>query len=100
MFDDFFERGGNCFDTAHIYMGGKSEKLTGQWIRNRGLREQTVIIDKGAHTPFCTPKDLVNQFNVSLERLGVAREITGKRRGRIYVYDQYVRILDEGTAPL
>jgi Fic family protein len=36
----------------------------------------------------------------SLERLGVAREVTGKRRDRIYVYDQYVRILDEGTEPL
>ncbi len=28
---------------------------------------------------------------------GVAREITGRRRGRLFVYDRYVAILNEGT---
>ena len=28
---------------------------------------------------------------------GMAREITGKRRGRLFVYDQYLSILSEGT---
>ena len=28
---------------------------------------------------------------------GIAREITGKRRDRLFVYDQYLAILDEGT---
>ena len=28
---------------------------------------------------------------------GIAREITGKRRGRLFVYDKYLAILDEGT---
>ena len=36
----------------------------------------------------------------SLETLGIVREITGKQRDRIYLYDQYVRILDRGTEPL
>ncbi len=36
----------------------------------------------------------------SLEALRILREITGKQRDRIYLYDQYVRILDEGTEPL
>ena len=70
MFDDYFERGGNCFDTAYIYGGGNSERLLGQWIANRGLRDQIVIIDKGAHAPFCTPKDLTSQLMESFERLG------------------------------
>jgi cell filamentation protein, protein adenylyltransferase len=35
-----------------------------------------------------------------LEQLGVVREITGKQRDRIYVYDPYLKILDEGTQPL
>ena len=69
MFDDFFEHGGNVFDTAFIYMGGRAEVLLGQWQRNRGVREQIVILDKGAHTPFCTPDNLDKQFRVSLERL-------------------------------
>ncbi len=34
-----------------------------------------------------------------LEELGIAREITGGRRNRIFAYDQYLRILREGEAP-
>ena len=32
-----------------------------------------------------------------LVTLGIAREITGKRRNRLYVYDRYLAILNEGT---
>ncbi|HEX4203559.1 MAG TPA: aldo/keto reductase [Ktedonobacteraceae bacterium] len=71
MLDDFFERGGNCFDSAYIYGGGRCEKLLGQWIKNRGIREQVVILDKGAHTPHCNPESLTTQFAESLERLQV-----------------------------
>jgi aryl-alcohol dehydrogenase-like predicted oxidoreductase len=69
MFDDFFMRGGNCFDTAHIYGSGLCEKILGKWIKDRGIREQTVILDKGAHTPFCDPQNLSRQLLESLDRL-------------------------------
>jgi predicted dehydrogenase/aryl-alcohol dehydrogenase-like predicted oxidoreductase len=71
MFDDFFERGGNCFDTAYIYGGGLCEKILGQWLKNRNIREQVVILDKGAHTPNCNPEALKSQLLESLERLQV-----------------------------
>jgi Fic family protein len=32
-----------------------------------------------------------------LERLGIAREITGRKRGRLFAYDEYLGILNEGT---
>ncbi|PYT38164.1 MAG: cell filamentation protein Fic [Acidobacteria bacterium] len=32
--------------------------------------------------------------------LGIARELTGKRRNRIFGYDRYLKILSEGTEPL
>ncbi len=32
-----------------------------------------------------------------LERLGVARELTGKRRNRLYGYSDYLAVLNEGT---
>ena len=35
-----------------------------------------------------------------LEEIGVVREITGKARDRIYVYKEYLDILEEGTQPL
>ena len=31
---------------------------------------------------------------------GIAREITGKRRDRLFVYNRYIAILDEGTLPV
>ncbi len=69
MFDDFFARGGTAFDTAWVYAGGRCERLLGQWVRERGVREQVVILDKGAHTPFCTPEDCGRQLLESLDRL-------------------------------
>lgn len=35
-----------------------------------------------------------------LVALGIVREITGKRRSRLYQYQRYLKILDEGTEPL
>lgn len=35
-----------------------------------------------------------------LARYGIAQEITGKRRNRLFVYDQYLSILNEGTETL
>ena len=69
MFDDFFERGGNAFDTAYQYQDGLQERLLGRWMGQRGVRAQTALIVKGAHTPFCTPEFLSSQLAESLERL-------------------------------
>ena len=69
MWDDYFSRGGNTFDTAFVYGGGLQEKLLGQWIKNRGIREEVSVIVKGAHTPFCTPEWLTKELEVSLGRL-------------------------------
>jgi predicted dehydrogenase/aryl-alcohol dehydrogenase-like predicted oxidoreductase len=69
LFDDFFESGGNCFDTAFIYMGGDSERIFGQWMKNRGVREEVVLLGKGAHTPFCDIESLTSQLLTSLERM-------------------------------
>jgi len=69
MFDDFFEHGGTCFDTGYIYASGACEKMLGHWVKNRGIREQVVLLDKGAHTPHCNPQAVVSQLQESLTRL-------------------------------
>ena len=69
IFDDYFERGGNVFDTAYVY-GRARSVLTGQWIRARGVREQVVIIAKGAHTPECRPEAITRQLREQLDWLG------------------------------
>jgi len=31
---------------------------------------------------------------------GIVRELTGKKRNRIFVYDKFLAMLNEGTGPL
>jgi Fic family protein len=42
----------------------------------------------------------VNAALVELERLGIVEEVTGRRRGRVFGYRQYLAILSEGTDPI
>ncbi len=37
---------------------------------------------------------------LNLVAAGIAREHTGQRRNRVFVYDAYLRILNEGGEPL
>ena len=69
MFDDFAARGGNAFDTAHHYAGGLPEQLLGRWMAARGVRDEVVVIGKGAHTPHCDPPSITSQLSESLDRL-------------------------------
>jgi predicted dehydrogenase/aryl-alcohol dehydrogenase-like predicted oxidoreductase len=69
LLDAFFEAGGNVFDTAFVYGVGYTEQLLGEWLTNRGVREQSVVIAKGAHTPLCYPEMIGRQLDRSLERL-------------------------------
>jgi predicted dehydrogenase/aryl-alcohol dehydrogenase-like predicted oxidoreductase len=69
LLDAFFEAGGNAFDTAFVYGAGYTEKLFGDWHSSRGVREESVIIGKGAHTPLCYPDAIGKQLTTSLERL-------------------------------
>jgi len=66
LLDHFYELGGNCIDTAWIY---GTEAAIGQWLRLRGVRDEIVLIGKGAHTPECNPEALTRQLYQSLERL-------------------------------
>jgi len=69
VYDAFFEAGGTVFDTAHIYGQGSVDRLLGLWLDNRGIREDIIIIGKGAHTPHCTPQAIRPQLMESLDRL-------------------------------
>jgi aryl-alcohol dehydrogenase-like predicted oxidoreductase len=71
VWDDFFERGGTAFDTSWVYGGGLPERLLGAWIADRGVREELVVISKGAHTPRCYPDLLRIDFEESLDRMGL-----------------------------
>ncbi|HEY4200883.1 MAG TPA: aldo/keto reductase [Devosiaceae bacterium] len=69
LLDAFFEAGGNLFDTGWVYGSGYTEKLLGEWLKNRGVREQSVVIGKGAHSPLCYPDVIARQLTQTLDRL-------------------------------
>jgi len=71
VWDAWMEAGGNAFDTGFVYGGGHHEKVLGQWIANRGVAKEVITIVKGGHTPYCTPRAIEAQLDISLERLGL-----------------------------
>ncbi|QQA44013.1 aldo/keto reductase [Pelagovum pacificum] len=69
MWDAWMEVGGHTFDTAFVYGGGKHEAVLGQWIASRGVAKEINVIAKGAHSPYCTPRAIETQLEMSLNRL-------------------------------
>jgi len=85
-------------DADHIQGNGRA---AGSALRvHAALRERPVISLKeicrrtGLSFPAAT-----TGMNALLQ-LGVARELTGKRRNRLFAYDRYLNVLSEGTEPL
>jgi aryl-alcohol dehydrogenase-like predicted oxidoreductase len=69
VWDHWLSVGGNGFDTAYVYGGGRQETALGEWIARRGVAKDVVVTVKGAHTPECTPEAIGRQLTESLERL-------------------------------
>ena len=92
LLDALFAQGCNAFDAAHQYGNGDCERVLGQWMHARGLRERVVILTKGAHhtqdrrrvTPFDITADLLD----SLARL------------KTDYIDLYVLHRDDPSAPV
>ena len=73
LLDQVYALGCNTIDTAHVYSGGQSERIIGRWMQMRGLRDQIVIMTKGAaHSEDrrrLTPFDIASDLHDSLARL-------------------------------
>lgn len=73
LMDAVFALGCNTIDTAHVYGTGDCERVLGRWIASRGIRDQLVILDKGAHhnadRKRVTPFDITADIYDSLARL-------------------------------
>ena len=90
LLDTAMEYGINTFDTAHVY-GEGNETTLGNWIRERGVRDQIVMLAKGAH-PYghnrVTPEDIESDMTESM-----------KRQGLDY-FDLYVLHRDDPSVPV
>ena len=97
MFDEFIEVGGNVFDTAYTYGRGEHEKLLGWWMKHRELRDDVVLICKGAHDPDCFPETVPKQLEKSLNRLSTDRaDLYFLHRDNVQVpVGEFVDVLNE-----
>lgn len=84
MLDYFYEKGGNCVDTARGYAhwlpggDGMSERTLGRWLKSRGNRSKITLCTKGAGpVPNMTAprrlsrEEILQDLEESLQNLGV-----------------------------
>ena len=75
-------------------------KIAGTALRVHDLLQQRPILSIAAA---CKALELthpaVNKSLRKLEEMNVVREITGRQRNRLYVYESYMNILNEGLEP-
>ncbi len=73
LLDDMYAEGVNCFDCADHY----GEEPLGEWLEARGLRDQVVILTKGAHhnrwRKRVTDFDILHDVHNSLAKLKTDR---------------------------
>lgn len=112
---DFFLEGVECtsagaVDTAHRLLAlfrADTERVA---ALGRPAANALRIFDALRQRPLATINDLVERAGVNyqtaaravqaLQGLGVVREITGRQRNRVFAYDGYLAILNEGAEPL
>ena len=71
MVDEFLAQGFNYFDTAHGYIGGKSELALKECLTSRYPREAYSLTDKLTDSYFKTETDIRPFFESQLEAFGV-----------------------------
>ena len=71
MVDAFLENGFNYFDTAHGYLGGKSELALKECLTSRYPRDRYILTDKLTNFFFKKQEDIRPFFESQLEACGV-----------------------------
>ena len=112
---DFFLEGvqstaQGAVDTAQRLLGlfaGDAERIASV---GRGATTTLRVFDELRRSPVTSVSALRDRTGLSfttvarsintLEQLGVVREVTGHKRNRVYVYDRYLEVLNEGGEPL
>ncbi len=112
---DFFLEGvastaGSAVDTAHRLLALFRDDAARVKTLGRAAANALRVFDALRNRPLATLNDLTGRTGASyptaaraveaLENLGIVREITGRKRERVFAYTRYLDILNEGTEPL
>ena len=71
MVDAYMDAGFNYFDTARVYLGGKSETAIRDCVVKRYPRERFILVDKLSSGLFRREEDIAPLFEKQLESCGV-----------------------------
>lgn len=85
-------------DTARVQALGRKAPSALQVLNSLQARPIASLETVSRQTQLSFPT--VNKGMKALVELGLARELTGQKRNRIFAYDQYLAILNAGTEPL
>lgn len=85
-------------DRVRIEMLGRKTASALRLHQRLQVRPITSISAAARHLGVSQPT--VSKSIEELMRLGIVREITGRQRDRVYAYERYLAILNEGTEPL
>jgi Fic family protein len=66
----------------------------------RAFQQRVILSIPGAARRTRLSQPAVTKAIGNLERLGIVTEMTGRRRSKLYVYNAYLKILEEGAAPI
>ncbi len=84
IYDNYLENGGTLIDTASVYSNwipgekSRSERVLGDWLKQRGKRNDFILSSKGGHPHLDTPhlirmskSEMEKDLHASLDQLGV-----------------------------
>ena len=94
LLDRFVEAGGTAVDTARVYAKGTSEQAFGNWLQERGNRDDIVVIGKGAHHDSQT---LERRVNAAAIHEDIQISLASMQLERI---DVYILHKDDDQAPV
>jgi Fic family protein len=112
---DFFLEGvastaGSAVDTAHRLLALFRDDAARVQTLGRAAANALRVFDALRNRPLATLNDLTERTGASyptvsraveaLENLGIVREITGRKRERVFAYARYLAIINEGMEPL
>ncbi|MGF1624865.1 MAG: winged helix-turn-helix transcriptional regulator, partial [Alphaproteobacteria bacterium] len=90
----------NLFDTDRRRIEGLGRPAASALRVHQLLQQKPIIgIPDAAQRLGISPPTIAKSI-AHLETLGMLQEITGRKRGRKFVYGDYMRILSRGTEPL
>lgn len=101
------ETADSAIDTSRRILELQSAHRNLLWKKNISSPLAVGILEKLFITPYVSVNDIAKGFKISyqaastlvsqLEKAGILKEITGRKRDKRYIYADYINILSEGT---